>query len=451
MNEKGAPRTVDAADAAPAVGSDAFFADVIARTPDLVCVWELDGTIRYVNDAALTVLDPRRSDPVGSSIVDHLHPDDLERALTLMIANAERPMAPHSTAPYRLMRGDGGVEWFDIAVVRAGDHMVTIGRRVRDHALLDHALERITAGAPLREVVEVLPAFDGWRYPSERCTVRCADERGVEIVVGSDLPDLLTGGNRSAGTPWDRSFDDPAVVVRDPATLPPRVRALAAEHGLDGCRVVAVPDPRGHPPALVTVWGTPAGPPIEIHTYPLATIARLLTLVLGWTQQSVALELAARTDALTGLPNRNAFFAAFEPVGDPVTVLYLDLDRFKPVNDRHGHAVGDEVLRVAASRIRGSLRPGDLVARIGGDEFAVRCAGGLGAAATATLGARLVAALSEPIVLRGAPASGVVVGVSVGVAHDPDGTRSADELLEAADAALYLAKAAGGGAVQVAG
>jgi len=140
-------------------------------------------------------------------------------------------------------------------------------------------------------------------------------------------------------------------------------------------------------------------------------------------------------DELTGLPNRTSFFTALNasPHG---AILYCDLDRFKPVNDAHGHAAGDEVLRQVAARLRDTVRAGDTVARIGGDEFAIICPAST-AADAASLVQRLRAAVEPPIDIGIAR---VQVGISIGIAHTTDRLDAAS--VAAADRALYAAKAA---------
>lgn len=145
----------------------------------------------------------------------------------------------------------------------------------------------------------------------------------------------------------------------------------------------------------------------------------------------------ARHDPLTGLPNRTQLQArlAAEVAGrSDVAVLLLDLDRFKPVNDTHGHEAGDEVLRVVAERLRTAVRPGDLVARLGGDEFAVLVAEG---SDSAQLAERLQALVAAPI-----PVGDVVVtvGASVGRAGAPGDGTTPEALLRAADDDMYRVK-----------
>jgi diguanylate cyclase (GGDEF)-like protein len=154
----------------------------------------------------------------------------------------------------------------------------------------------------------------------------------------------------------------------------------------------------------------------------------------------------ARRDPLTGLPNRRAFEErlklALTAGGGGLAVLFLDLDHFKPVNDSHGHAVGDTLLKSVGARLAGLLREGDLAARLGGDEFVVLQVGCVSAEDAEFLARRILRALTMPFDIAG---HDIRVGVSLGVAVAPrDGSDSAT-LLRAADAALYRAKKRGRG------
>ena len=161
------------------------------------------------------------------------------------------------------------------------------------------------------------------------------------------------------------------------------------------------------------------------------------------------IERMAHHDALTGLPNKGVFRERLAQAvqrtrgGEPLAVLYLDLDRFKAVNDTLGHPVGDELLRATAQRLCECLRQSDMVARLGGDEFAIIQADAPQPAAANSLAERLVRVLGAPFEIDGHQ---IVIGASVGVAFSPEHGTDPDELLKKADLAMYDAKAAGRGA-----
>ena len=177
----------------------------------------------------------------------------------------------------------------------------------------------------------------------------------------------------------------------------------------------------------------------------LTLIRMYLTLYLN-LGLGKALAHQASHDSLTGLPNRILLrrrlereLAAIDSAGQYVTLMMLDLDGFKEVNDTFGHSTGDQVLMQVAARVVSSVRDVDSVARLGGDEFAVVLARGPSAHAT-TLARRVLAALELPINVK---STTVAVGASIGIATGGLGD-TADELLRNADLAMYSAKVAGG-------
>lgn len=153
----------------------------------------------------------------------------------------------------------------------------------------------------------------------------------------------------------------------------------------------------------------------------------------------------ASSDLLTGLPNRTALHDAMAVAmgsaargGTRLAVLMIDLDRFKPVNDRHGHMVGDLVLKEVAHRLQGIVRSGDTCARYGGDEFVVLAADEGTPSAAHHLADRIVQAMGQPMKVG---SLSITIGSTVGIARFPDDGVDADELLRKADSALYRAKA----------
>ena len=128
--------------------------------------------------------------------------------------------------------------------------------------------------------------------------------------------------------------------------------------------------------------------------------------------------------------------------GASLGVLYIDLDRFKPVNDRYGHATGDQVLRQLAGRLQSVVRPTDAVARLGGDEFAIALAGLHGSDDAESVASKVVTLAQQAFDLDGKT---VTIGASVGVAFDADTQGGWRSMLNQADAMAYEAKEAGRG------
>lgn len=201
----------------------------------------------------------------------------------------------------------------------------------------------------------------------------------------------------------------------------------------------------------------PDGRVIEVQSVPIAGggVLRTYSDITERKRQEARITHLARHDSLTSLVNRESFLeqvdaelAHTRAAGDGFAVHYLDLDRFKPVNDSLGHAVGDQVLSTVAERLRRVVRDGDVVGRMGGDEFAILQRHVGDSSQALLLARRAIHAIQQPIDVEG---HAVQVGLSVGVAVHPGHGNSTDSLMRGADAALYAAKAAGRGCARVVG
>ncbi|MBP7914517.1 MAG: GGDEF domain-containing protein [Vitreoscilla sp.] len=201
------------------------------------------------------------------------------------------------------------------------------------------------------------------------------------------------------------------------------------------------------------------------HAFQFGNLFELVTwvMMLGLRTHDTRMagELAARerdimatiahTDALTGLLNRRGLQAAAAPLlaqcnTSQLNAVYLiDLDRFKPINDIHGHDAGDAVLRELSTRLRQVVRNGDLVARLGGDEFVLLVGGLPDDAAALAVAQKLLQAVEAPFLLDG---HRLEVGMTVGYALAPHDGRHLPDLLKRADAAMYVGKTAGRGSVR---
>jgi diguanylate cyclase (GGDEF)-like protein len=225
----------------------------------------------------------------------------------------------------------------------------------------------------------------------------------------------------------------------------PTVWAIAAQES----SVLAVPE--------AIAWQTmKAEPKIALNLLRLlsARVRQANDGLRGALDYQQRLARDAETDALTGLHNRRWMESAFARILQrhqtpkrPVSVLMIDIDHFKRVNDVHGHTVGDEVLSRAARRIEVALRPGDLCARYGGEEFCILLPE-VDAASAARIAQRICASVSqEPFCLKSG--ASLPITVSIGVA-DWDHQAPLESLVRAADGALYQAKHQGRNRVVVA-
>ncbi|HTN67021.1 MAG TPA: diguanylate cyclase [Burkholderiaceae bacterium] len=181
-------------------------------------------------------------------------------------------------------------------------------------------------------------------------------------------------------------------------------------------------------------------------------ITHFVTIQQDMTLQSDEQErehYLAYHDTLTGLPNRALFLELGQQAISQasrarhgVALLFLDLDHFKPVNDIHGHDIGDRLLLAVAERLSAAIRRSDTVARFGGDEFAILLPDLLDATPAVALAHKLTESIAQPFVVA---EQELHVGVSLGIALYPADGDTPDELLRKADEAMYLAKKCGGG------
>ncbi|MEX5746074.1 EAL domain-containing protein [Massilia sp. X63] len=176
------------------------------------------------------------------------------------------------------------------------------------------------------------------------------------------------------------------------------------------------------------------------------SLTGLMADITGRKAAESRLRELATHDTLTGLPNRALLGERIQhmldacPYGASVAVMFLDLDRFKEVNDSFGHEMGDVLLCEVAARLRRVIRPTDIIARLGGDEFVVAAHCASGQPAAARIADKLLDVLTAPVTVGG---SDVIVGASIGISLYPQDAATRELLFQTADTAMYRAKDAG--------
>lgn len=405
--------------------SELEYRTLAGNTGDLVVRLALDGRLLYVSPSVRELLG-HEPDEFAASRQDLVHTED-RAAVSAAMAEVVQDGGP-VTVLYRARHRRGHYVWLESLARRVpgadGDaEIVQSSRDVTARVRVEKALA--ASQARLRAVADNIPA----------------------MISHIDLQERYTFVNGYAGMVFSQSEGD---------TIGRTVREVRGEQVYSEIRPRLLEALAGH---RVSFEGHADlnGQHYHYQTNyvpdfaPDGTVQGLFAFTFDITRlknAEVELERQARLDGLTGLANRrgfdertNAAIARGRRVGASMALLYLDIDRFKSINDGHGHVGGDVVLREFARRLRTNVREGDLVARIGGDEFVVLVEAPESVAAVEAIAAKLVRAMLAPVELADGP---LVVGTSIGIAFSRE-SYAADRLVATADQALYAAKDAGRG------
>ena len=389
---------------------------------DLLARHSPDGLLLYASAAARDILGVEPGDLIGRRVADLAHPDERDRTERAVRGDGEGADGSGLHA-HRLRRRDGGWVWVETSVRSVRDP----GGRIREvHTDSRDVTDRVRAEADRSSLARITAAVAGGAdlpQVAALVAVQAAVVAGVDggAVVRRHGDEGLVVG--AAG---------PSLRVGDVLSLPLEAPATAR-----------APVTIGETPwGVVLARGVPAFPPAPDAPRRLQPLADLVSLSVAKARAHERLLALATTDPLTSLSNRRSFRDRLEAEcarsvrgGIPLGLALVNLDHFKRVNDTYGHQVGDAVLCETARRLRRCARREDVVARVGGEEFAWILP-------EAALDAALEAA--ERLRRRIAEAAFPVVGrvtASIGVAVL--GAGGPDDLYRDADRALYRAKDAG--------
>lgn len=438
-------------------------------SPDVSLVLDGGGVVLYASNSVRRLTGWEPSDLVGRSGLELVHEDDVEYAIGSLFEAADYP-GDHGGIELRLLRHDG--TWMHAAVESHnppsdadGRIVLTLRDAAQQSALperrrrLEQAVLHVgaeCAGASADHLDVVLEAV----LASLGQTVE-ADEV-ILTSVSLDRTDLAAWGwSRDPQVRWDPGFPLDVAGLESAAKAVDRPSRLRVELGQDLRGRVEQPIHEGGQLAgMLTIgWHTPDARRYwdEGNAKLLDAVARILVLTANRVQREGLLTHQALHDPLTGLANRANLLASLEHElmrgsgrnNTGLTLAFCDLNRFKEVNDTYGHAAGDTLLRQVSDVLRDSVRRGDLVARVGGDEFVVLCPEMTLRSSAEALVARIRTGLLHPVQVTPEVAVTATAAIGVVILDDLDldlGLHDAGAVLEMADAAMYAAKSADAGA-----
>ncbi|HEY6319068.1 MAG TPA: PAS domain S-box protein, partial [Acidimicrobiia bacterium] len=430
---------------------------LVDNSQDLLSIYDDTGRFVYASPSHERVVGYAPEELLGRQAIELIHPaerEDVAAAFAGQILE-HRPPVP---VEHRIRHRDGSWRWIESIAVNLLDDpaiggVLVDGRDVTDRRRAElvaaeqaRILEGVARGVPLTTTLDAVARLvEGWIDDARAVVALTDDRRVVHVAAAPSLPSRCVEAFEGLAIPEDRPglAEAPVRYTINPAS---ELGATLAEHGFASWWGIPVGDAGGgrHLGVVLALRSDEAEP--EPRDRRLLEMATSLAVVAIERDRSAArLAHQAQHDALTGLPNREQLLDRLRLIGrnerrggSDVAVMFLDLDRLKVLNDSVGHDAGDRLLVSMGQRLAQALRPGDLVARFGGDEFVIVCEQLTGPDDAVALAERLLAVAREPFEVEDVE---VVVTASIGIAIAHG--RPPEALLRDADAAMYRAKERG--------
>jgi len=333
-----------------------------------------------------------------------------------------------------------------------------------------HVLELVSHGAPLHTILEAIVRGAENEYPDIQCSILLLDNQGKHLLTGAapSLPDFYSQaistveiglGVGSCGT---AAFTGERVIAEDIFTHPYWVnfRDLAKKANLGSCWSEPILGTDKKILGTFAIYHHEPHTPGEQDLILIESLSHLAAISIERFHAQQALKSSeahhrkmAHHDALTGLPNRVLFSMELKKSikiarrdGHKIGLLFIDLDNFKPVNDEYGHALGDELLKHVARRMKNAVRQSDMVCRIGGDEFIVLVPGVQDEMIALGIAEKIRSHLCTAFLIG---EHRINISCSIGVSLYPDHGKEEKTLLRHADQAMYRAKDQGRNRVEM--
>ena len=424
--------------------------------PDAVCVVDGKGNYVFVSAAFERIFGYKPAEVVGTRMLDLVAPEDRDRtaraARDIMAGN------PKLNFENRYVRKDGSIvyirwsaRWSEPDQLRiAVAHDITERKQAE---LMQSALYSISEAAhaaeDLQALLQLVQGIIGRLIPATNffVSVYDSDTDALDLKYQTSKTDEPAAVLASASA----AFCEHIFQTGEPTLLVPDEPGTVPEHLRDVCKSKAVcwlgvplQSSRDTIGALILTSYSGDCHYTEKDKALLQFVSTQIATSIERKQLQERLQYMAQYDKLTGLPNRGLLYDRLELAlakarreKQMLAALYMDLDNFKNVNDAHGHAAGDTLLREVGKRLRKCLRESDTVGRVGGDEFVVLVEDIARAECGLIVAKKIAEAISEPVELGG---QDFCVRVSIGVAFYPENGTTVGQLLRYADDAMYAVK-----------
>jgi len=423
---------------------------------DAVCAVDKQGRFVFVSAACEQVFGYTPDELIGKAMIDLVHPADRQR--TLDAAREIMGGEPKLNFENRYLRKDGRVvhilwsaRWSEVDQLRIAVARDITGRKQAEsrQAALYAISEAAHAAEDLLALFKRIHLLIGEWLPAMNFSVALYDEHCSQLNFPYHVDDLEPQPEQP-GTVTGRLCAEvirsgqPILLTPDQDNAPEGFEALVAGQESPCWLGVPLNSQNGTIGALIVKSVAGGERYTEQDKELLQFVCAQVATAIERKQLHARLERMAQYDALTQLPNRallrdrlKSSLTLAQLDGGRMALLYVDLDRFKEVNDNHGHAVGDMLLQAVANRLKGCVRETDTVARIGGDEFVVLLHSIHAADDADIVAAKIRQVLAQPLRLDG---HSLTIRTSIGVALYPEHGTEEKQLFRHADEAMYTAK-----------